>query len=224
MRMNPCYAYTKTILLCCLALSISGSLVSCANAPKLSHEQMSRTRQYQEQITLSGKISIQYQQNEKTETLSGNFDWQQLSKELTISLNSPLGQTIAIIRETPQGASLQQAKQETRYAQDVEQLLTESLGWSLPVAGLKDWLQGFDRQTNGQKLAVPTKDYQRLMSQGWQIDFTTWQEDQQQVHPKLINLYRRTEELGELKIRIAILEWNADQNSNTAPVGVPSTP
>lgn len=195
-------------------LAGSSALVSCTTTTPLNQEQMSRSRQYQEQVTMSGKISIQYQQNEKTETLSGNFEWQQVAQELTITLSSPLGQTIAIIRETPQGASLQQAKQETRYAADVEQLLYESLGWTLPVAGLRDWLQGFDRSTTGQRIMVATRDRQRIMSQGWQIDFTSWQEDQNQIHPRLIDVYRRTEEVGDLKIRVAVLEWTPGTPSN----------
>ena len=195
-------------------LTGSASLVSCTTTTPLNQEQMSRSRQYQEQVAMSGKISIQYQQNEKTETLSGNFEWQQVAQELTITLSSPLGQTIAIIRETPQGASLQQAKQEARYAADVEQLLYESLGWTLPVAGLRDWLQGFDRSTTGQRIMVATRDRQRIMSQGWQIDFTSWQEDQNQIHPRGIDVYRRTEEVGDLKIRVAVLEWTPGTPSN----------
>ena len=195
-------------------LTGSASLVSCTTTTPLNQEQMSRSRQYQEQVTMSGKISIQYQQNEKAETLSGNFEWQQNGQELTITLSSPLGQTIAIIHETPEGASLQQAKQETRYAPDVEQLLYESLGWTLPVAGLREWLQGFDRSASGQRIMVATRDRQRIMSQGWQIDFTSWQEDQNQIHPRVIDVYRRTEEVGDLKIRVAVLEWAPSASNN----------
>lgn len=191
-----------------LGISMTTVLSSCSTTKPLTSEQMARTRNYQESVVMTGKINIQYQQNEKTETLTGNFEWQQNSNEMSITLSSPLGQTIAIIRENPQGASLEQSKQETRYAGNVEQLLTESLGWSLPITGLRDWLQGFDRNQQGQRFAVPTRDNHRSMTQGWQLDFTSWQEDCEQIHPKLINLYRRTEEVGDLKIRLAILEWN----------------
>lgn len=188
--------------------SLSAILSSCSTTKPLTSEQMARTRNYQESVVMNGKINIQYQQNDKTEVLTGNFEWQQNSKELSITLTSSLGQTIAIIRENAQGASLEQGKNEMRYAPNVEQLLTESLGWSLPIAGMRDWLQGFDRNQQGQRFAIPTRDNQRSMSQGWQLDFTSWQEDGKQIHPKLINLYRRTEEVGDLKIRLAILEWN----------------
>ena len=183
-------------------------LSSCSTTKPLTSEQMARPRNYQESVTMTGKINIQYQQNDKAETLTGNFEWQQNSDEMSITLSSPLGQTIAVIRENAQGASLEQSKQETRYASNVEQLLTESLGWSLPITGLRDWLQGFDRNQQGQRFAVPTRDNHRSMTQGWQLDFTSWQEDGEQIHPKLINLYRRTDEVGDLKIRLAILEWN----------------
>jgi outer membrane lipoprotein LolB len=191
-----------------LGISMTAVLSSCSTTKPLTSEQMARPRNYQESVTMTGKINIQYQQNDKTETLTGNFEWQQNSGELSITLSSPLGQTIAIIRENAQGASLEQSKQETRYASNVEQLLTESLGWSLPISGLRDWLQGFDRNQQGQRFAVPTRDNHRSVTQGWQLDFTSWQEDGEQIHPKLLNLYRRTDEVGDLKIRLAILEWN----------------
>ncbi len=196
------------LILSLACVSVSAVLSSCSTTKPLTSEQMARTRNYQQSVVMNGKINIQYQQNEKTETITGNFEWQQNDTELTIVLTSPLGQTIAVIRENAQGASLEQGKHEMRYAANVEQLLTESLGWSLPIAGMRDWLQGFDRNQQGQRFAVPTRDNQRSMSQGWQLDFTSWQEDGEQIHPKLINLYRRTEEVGDLKIRLAILEWN----------------
>ncbi len=199
---------SRSIFSILIAIASTAILSSCSTTKPLTAEQMARPRNYQESVNMTGKINIQYQQNDKTETLTGNFEWQQNSNELSITLSSPLGQTIAIIRENAQGASLEQSKQDPRYANNVEQLLTESLGWSLPIAGLRDWLQGFDRNLQGQRYAVPTRDNHRSMTQGWQLDFTSWQEDGEQIHPKLINLYRHTEEVGDLKIRLAILEWN----------------
>jgi outer membrane lipoprotein LolB len=186
---------------------LSISLGACSTTQVLSSSQANQTRSLQEQVQLVGRISIQYQQNDQAQTASAGFEWQQAPQDLHISLSSPLGQTIATIHENAQGARLEQAKQEARTASDIEQLLADSLGWSIPIAGLKAWLQGFDIQANGKAIAIPVKDYVALQSQGWQLQFVSWQADTGVIHPKRIDLQRHTEELGEVKIRIVVDEW-----------------
>ena len=139
----------STYLKLFLLAAFSTLLNACSTAPTISSEQSSKPRVLQEQVQLTGRISIQYQQREQAETISAGFEWQQAAHDLHISLSSPLGQTIATIQQTPMGARLEQAKQEPRTAADIEQLLADSLGWSIPVIGLKGWLQGFDVQANG---------------------------------------------------------------------------
>jgi outer membrane lipoprotein LolB len=200
--------FRQTIFFKLFILAACGALLSaCSTPPTISKEQSSKPRVLQEQVQLAGRISIQYQQREQTETISAGFEWQQVAHDLHISLSSPLGQTIATIQQTPMGAILEQAKQEPRTATDIEQLLADSLGWSIPVIGLKGWLQGFDIQANGKAVAVPVKDYFQLQAQGWQLQFVSWQEHTGIVHPKRIDLQRHTEEIGEVKIRIVIDEW-----------------
>ena len=50
--------------------------------------------------------------------------------------------TIATISITPESATLVQADKAPRVAKDIDSLTAQSLGWSLPVSGLRDWLQG----------------------------------------------------------------------------------
>lgn len=196
--------YTRFFLFACYAGLFASLLSACSTSPKFSSAQHNQQRTMQEQVQLTGRISIQYQQREQTETISTSFDWQQTPQALTITLSSPLGQTIATVQQNAQGAVLTQAKQEPRIAPDIEQLLAENLGWTIPVAGLKGWLQGFDIQKNGTFVAVPVQDYFQVQSQGWQLQFISWQEDAGAIRPKRIDLQRYTEELGEVKIKIII--------------------
>lgn len=196
-------ALLKGFLLLCFGLLIS----ACSTPKTLSTAQLNQTRTLQEQIQLQGRISIQYQENDQPQTVIVNFDWQQSPQELHINLTVPPGQTIATIKQNAFGARLEQAKHEPRIATDIESLLAENLGWTIPVAGLKAWLQGFDLAANGHAVALPATDYLRLQSQGWQVDFVSWQADTGIVHPKRIDLYKNTEQVGEMKIRIAIEEW-----------------
>lgn len=195
----------STYLKLFLLAAFSTLLNACSTAPTINSEQSNKPRVLQEQVQLTGRISIQYQQREQAETIILGYEWQQAPKELFITLSSPIG-TVATIEQNSQGATLKQAKQEPRTAMDIEQLLADSLGWSIPITGLRGWLQGFDIQ-NGKAIAVPAQNYFQLQTQGWQLQFVSWQEDAGIVHPTRIDLQRFTEELGEVKIRILIDKW-----------------
>lgn len=167
------------------------------------------TRQYQERLQISGRIHVQYQKDEKEQSLPGNFEWLQGKDATDISLLSQLGQTMASIHLDTSGASLRQANQPLRTAENLDSLLSEALGWPLPVAELRNWLQGFQRLPNGQLAALPAQDQLTLNLEGWRLRFISWQDQGGQIHPKLIDLRRDTSNAGEVSIRIVIDQWEA---------------
>ncbi len=150
---------------------------------------------------------MQYQQNDKEQTLPGSFEWQQTATSTNITLLSPLGQVIATIQQNSTGASLQQAGKATRYASDLDSLLNDSLGWALPVSGLRDWLQGFSLDPQGKRIALKTDDNILLDAGGWHLRYVTWNLDSTPLYPKRINLQRNSVQAGEIAIRIAIEQW-----------------
>ena len=158
-------------------------------------------RTYQDNIQLSGKISVRYEKDNKPQQLPGSFEWEQRGPHLRINLLSPLGQTLARITLDDNRAILEQEGQPPRYAQDLDQLLQNSLGWSLPAAGMRDWLQGFIPQANGQHLALHRLD-QTLEDNGWTLRYASWQE--QSDLPKRIELSRYTQQAGNVNISIYI--------------------
>lgn len=187
-----------------LCISLLGA---CTTTSKpVSTAQAQQSRDYAANFAVSGAVNIQYQEQEQTQVVQLDYEWQQQGDTLQIELTSSLGQTVARIQQDPRGASLEQAKQATRYAADTEQLLYENLGWSLPVRGLSAWLQGFDLTPSGLRVALPVKDNYRTVSQGWQLHFVNWQDLNQRALPRRIELERTTAELGLIKIRIAIKE------------------
>lgn len=185
-----------------LCISLLGA---CTTTSKpVSTTQAQQSRDYATDFAVSGTVNIQYQEQEQAQVVQLDYEWQQQGDSLQIELTSPLGQTVARIQQDPRGASLEQAKQATRYAADTEQLLYDSLGWTLPVRGLSAWLQGFDLTPSGLRVAFPIKDNYRTESQGWQLHFVKWQDLNQKALPRLIDLERTTAELGLIKIRIVI--------------------
>lgn len=194
-----------------LVIIISSLMLSaCASnqtGTPMSEQNVAAKQSYQDQIELSGRLSVQYQENDQEQNLHGNFDWQQNNDVISINLSSPLGQIIANITQSPQGASITEANKPTRYAQDIDQLLHQTVGWTMPVNELKIWLQGFKLNQAQEKQAIPSLENQMITTQGWTLRFVTWQQNQGMIFPKRIDLKRETSQLGELKIRIVIDEW-----------------
>lgn len=197
----------------CRGIIIGASLLlaGCQTTPPgkpITQQQAQQQRQFQEKITLLGRVSIQYLENQEPQNIQLDYEWQQQVglNTLQIGLSTSLGQTVARIKQNAMGASLEQAKQATRYASDTEQLLADSLGWTMPVKGLTAWLQGFDLNTNDQLVAMPVQDAFQTQSQGWRLRVVSWQDLNQRVLPRRIDLERETEALGLIKIRILVDE------------------
>jgi outer membrane lipoprotein LolB len=134
----------------------------------------------------------------------------QTPSQTRITLLSPLGQTIALIDVSPQGASLTQAGQPVRHAPDVDALTAQTLGWPLPVSGLREWLQGIAQTASGQRFVATPQQSEVVTRDGWQIRYANWQPDDSpppQARPKRIDLVRNTQQAGDVSIRIAIDSW-----------------
>ncbi|MBC3934825.1 outer membrane lipoprotein LolB [Undibacterium sp. CY7W] len=155
---------------------------------------------YQQQISLSGKLFIRYEQNGKAQQLPGNFDWKQNAQNLVIDLYNPLGQTIARITQTAQSAVLEQQDKLPLQADNLEQLLQDSLHFPLPVSGLRYWLQGQIRAANGQLSALSAHD-QVIETDGWKIRYASWH---QPGVPRRMELSRYTTEAGQVSLQIIL--------------------
>lgn len=202
-----------------LAAALPLALAGCAGTNPLidmpAASPMHRAaRPYAEKLDLSGRISVRYENNGKEEAMHGNFVWSQNPAHTGVTLLSPLGQTIAIIDVSPEGATLTQAGQPVRAAADVDALMTDALGWPLPVSGLRDWLQGFAIDASGKRFAANGQAADVATRDGWRIRYASWQDDGQpalQSRPKRIDLERRTMRAGDVSIRIVIDTWQTPQ-------------
>lgn len=191
-----------------MALSACSSLAPHAPLPAngdISTHTLTN-RPYQQQIQISGRITVHYQQNGKEQTLPGSFEWEQDRRALRITLLSPLGQTLARITQSDGNALLEQDGKAPKQAHDLDQLLSEALGWTLPVGGLRDWLQGFMPNRTGQRIALTPED-QTLQADGWTLRYASWHEAP--AFPKRIDLDRYTDEAGNVAIRIVVDQWKA---------------
>lgn len=195
-------------LLCVLALTGCASIGPAVPISGISAAPAAAI--YQNQIDISGRLSVIYQQNGREQGLHGSFDWTQASDATRVTLRSPLGQIIATIDVTPTRSTLTEANRAPRSASDVDALAQQALGWPLPVSGLHHWLQGFTQATNGQLLPVARAADTSVNADGWQIRYFDWQTDATgSSHPKRIDLTRSTTDAGPVSIRIVIDAWQA---------------
>ncbi|RJG03592.1 lipoprotein insertase outer membrane protein LolB [Noviherbaspirillum sedimenti] len=170
-------------------------------------------RAYLDTIELAGRLSVQYRRGGADEALHGSFSWSQTPQRTLLTLFSPLGQTLAVIEVQAGGASLTQAGQAPKVAADADALAQTALGWPLPVAGLRDWLQGFARDARSQPWVAPAEPGSAVSTpDGWRIVYTSWQQAgaADAVRPRRIDLARQTAEAGPVSLRIVIDNWQAN--------------
>lgn len=200
---TPIFAQPYACLMPSLRLSCLFAAVllsGCAAAP---HAPVAA---YREAIDLSGRLTVNYRKDASPESLSGAFTWSQTPARIDVSLASPLGQTIAQISVTASEATLIQAGQAPRVARDVDTLTEQALGWSLPVSGLRDWLQGYATDQNGKRFAASPANDSVTTRDGWRLRFVAWQ-DETAAHPvpRRIDAERSASATSdELAIRIVI--------------------
>lgn len=183
-----------------IAFTLAGCATSTANLSTAS------VAAYRDTIDLNGKISVVYQKSEGgRDGVTANFSWAQHPGRIDVTLFTPTGQTAAEIAVTPDAATLTQANREPRTAKDIDALTQQTLGWPLPVAGLRDWLQGYATDAQGKRFAASPANNNVFTRDGWQLRFVDWQKGTASPMPRLIKAERGpTAGSGELSIAITI--------------------
>lgn len=190
----------------CLPLVLAAAMLAgCASTAPQSQTTVGA---YQDTISRAGRLSVNYDRDGKLETLSGKFAWTQKPGVIDVALMSPIGQTIATISVTPQSATLTQSDGKARTASDIDTLTGQALGWSLPVNGLRDWMQGYATVAGGKRFAASPANNSVTTADGWRLTFVNWQDAAAaQPVPKRIDAQRAaTPTSGELALRIIIDE------------------
>jgi outer membrane lipoprotein LolB len=181
-------------------------LGACQTAPSIKGS--SSAAPYYKAISLSGRLSVSYQQLGKAQSLQGKFTWDQTANTTSIALFTPLGQTITQIMIEPERAILQQTGEALRIAKDINVLTSDALGWPLPVNGLKEWLQGFYTNALGQQQVVMRDTQTGFIDSGWEVQYVLWQEDGSGYRiPKRIDLKHLSKRHGEINLKIVLDSW-----------------
>lgn len=182
-------------------------LAGCASAPRMPSQPPSANQvaEYRTTFEAAGRLSVNYRKDGNPESLNGKFNWSQTPARIDVSLSSPLA-TVATISITPESATLVQADKAPRVARDIDTLTAQSLGWSLPVSGLRDWLQGYATAADGKRFVASPANSSVLTADGWRLRFVSWQDPAAaRPMPKRIDAERNASAVAdELALRIVI--------------------
>jgi outer membrane lipoprotein LolB len=171
------------------------ALAGCASVkpqgPSTSNAATSVTAQTSR--AYQGRFAIQYNdQNGQQRNAYGNFSWQETGDTVTLQLRNPLGQTMAIVTSSPASATLELPNRPPLTADNVSTLMQNSLGFTLPVEGLRYWLQPSPAPTSRAKTEKDPDQPSRLKQitqDGWTIDYLAYA-DAPATGVKRLNLSR----------------------------------
>ncbi|WP_322088945.1 lipoprotein insertase outer membrane protein LolB [Burkholderia sp. BCC1999] len=196
MRMFPKLSLSSRAQRTLAAAGAALALAGCASTPpSASAPTTGAVLQTAATHAYHGRFAVQYDDRlGKQQHVYGNFDWQEHGDDVSLELRSPLGQTLAIVKSTPQAASLELPNRPTQYAPDVGDLMQKTLGFELPLAGLRYWLLPTAAPATQAETVRDPADGTRvkqIRQDGWTIDYLAYA-DAPATGVKRVNLVRAT--------------------------------
>lgn len=160
-----------------LLLSVAGTalLAGCATPQQKAEVATARASTA---TSYQGRFAVRYaDQSGETRNAYGNFSWDEQADAITLSLRNPLGSVLAIVVATPTSATLELPNQAPRTASNVEDLMQASLGFPMPVSGLRYWLRDQVAPQSHAKTATDANGrITQIVQDGWQIDYVAFAE------------------------------------------------
>lgn len=198
MRMVPTFSLSSRAtrgLATALAAAAALALAGCASTPPSAGTPSGGMLQTSAAHAYHGRFAVQYSDRlGRPQNVYGNFDWQEQGDDVSLELRSPLGQTLAIVKSSPRAASLELPNRQPQFAPDVGELMQNTLGFALPLAGLRYWLQPTPAPATPAQTVRDPGDGTRIKQirqDGWTIDYVAYA-DAPATGVKRVNLVRAT--------------------------------
>lgn len=149
---------------------------------------------------VQGRVGIETRSDGGTAALN----WEQDGDSYAMRIMAPLGQGTFELRGNEVGVSLRTPDNRRVSARDPESLMQQSLGWSLPVAGMRYWVRGLP--VPGHRIdQIRIDDDGHLLDlqqDGWRISMQRYRAVGEHQLPDKIFM-----ESEPLKMRVVISEW-----------------
>lgn len=198
--------FNRRLSLFVLAAALAGCAITSPQSPGAAPGATQAAAPYRDTVELTGRLQVSYQKDGQPSSMNGGFEWSQRPGQIDVAFLNPLKQTVATISVTPQQATLTEAGRAPRSAGDIDALTRQALGWSLPVSGLRDWLQGYATDAAGKRFVASAANNSVFTQDGWRLRFVAWQNGKDGAPmPSNIVAERSASATGdELAIRILI--------------------
>ncbi len=175
------------------ALVLSGCAVQ-PRTPTPTTTNASNSLSTQTMRAYHGRFAVTYNDQQGVQRNAyGNFDWQENGDTVTLQLRNPLSSTMAIVTSSPSFAMLELPNRQPVNADTVSELMQNTLGFALPVEGLRYWLQPSAAPNSLAKTELdPDSDNGRpkqIKQDGWTIDYLAYA-DAPATGVKRVNLSR----------------------------------
>lgn len=95
-----------------------------------------------------GRISLQIQ-SEPAQSFSASFELKGRADRGELTLISPLGNVLGILRWSPLEATLDSGSQQVQRFSSVDALMAQATGAAVPLSALFAWLQGDNANVSG---------------------------------------------------------------------------
>ena len=150
---------------------------------------------------LDGRINLRVQK----EGYPGRVRWQHSAKADELWFYSPLGSTVAQLRQDTSGAVLITSDGREHRARDLQQLALDVLGWDLPLGGLPYWVRGLAwPEVAKEEESFDDQGRLKLLSQaGWEVSYLDW------APAGVAGLPSKLDVQGErLRMRLLVEKWS----------------
>jgi len=126
---------------------------------------------------ITGRLSVQYSDpNGQKEQLHGRFEWIERGPETEVTLTDPLGQAVARILSDALQTSITLRSGETYSGTTPEALTARTLGWALPLSGMRQWLRG-QASADAEVERTATGRISLMRQNGWTIQYVNVADD-----------------------------------------------
>ncbi len=149
-------------------------------------------------FSFNGRVAIKHQSTRSNVSIN----WLHGAQEDDILLLAPLGQTVGKIHLEAQRVTLDYGGKQYQ-AEDAESLTEKVLGWNLPVAGLRYWIQAESAVCSVAQIERNAAGQVILMRQdGWEIHYVKYTDDSRDALPQRLELRR-----DDIELTLLIDEW-----------------
>lgn len=130
------------------SVCISGCLIAtiliagCARPIRANYTNDSQNRLW------TGRLSLQVQ-TDPVQSFSASFELKGQPERGELTLFSPLGSVVGILRWSPDEALFDSGNQKIRYFSSIDELMEQTTGAAVPPSALFAWLQGTSARISG---------------------------------------------------------------------------